>query len=86
MMKEPCEEVKRVEQRYEKSIDNYEKIINNMERRYREVLDKIKVEITNLDYIDEDKYEGTNMSPMIDREDALEIIDKYKERYVENVE
>lgn len=78
MMKEPCEEVKRVEQRYEKFIDN-------MERRYREVLDKIKAEIMRLDYIDEDKYEGTSISPMIDREDVLEIIDKHKEGYVENV-
>ena len=42
------------------------------------ILDKIRAEIMSLDYIDEDKYEGTSISPMIYRDDVLEIIDKYK--------
>lgn len=44
----------------------------------QEVIDKIRAEIMSLDYIDEDKYEGTSISPMIYRDDVLEIIDKYK--------
>jgi len=43
-----------------------------------DVLDKIRAEIMSLDYIDEDKYEGISMSPMIDRDDVIEIIDKYR--------
>lgn len=35
-------------------------------------------EIMELDYIDEDLYEGVSISPMIDREDVLEIINRYK--------
>lgn len=41
-------------------------------------IDKIRTEIMSLDYIDEDKYEGTSISPMIYRDDVLEILDKYK--------
>lgn len=44
----------------------------------QEAIDKIRAEIMSLDYIDEDKYEGTSISPMIYRDDVLEIIDKYK--------
>lgn len=42
------------------------------------ILDKIRAEIMNLDYIDEDKYEGTSIDPQISRDDVFEIIDKYK--------
>lgn len=37
-MTEPCEEIKRVEQRYEKALDD-------MEKHYKNVLDKIRTEI-----------------------------------------
>lgn len=37
-MIEPCEEVKRVEQRYEKALDD-------MEKHYKDVLDKIRAEM-----------------------------------------
>lgn len=43
------------------------------------VLDKIKAKIMSLDYVDEDKYEGTSIDPMIYRDDVLQIIDKYRE-------
>lgn len=41
------------------------------------VFDKIKAEIMSLDYIDEDKYEGTSIDPQISRDDVFEIIDQY---------
>ncbi len=41
------------------------------------LIDKIKDEIMTLDYIDEDKYEGTSIDPMVDRGDVLEILDRY---------
>lgn len=50
-------------------------------------IDKIKEEIMTLDYIDEDKYEGTSMDPMIDRDEVLEILDRYaKEEKVSECE
>lgn len=42
------------------------------------LIDKIKDEIMTLDYIDEDKYEGTSIDPMVDREDVLKILDRYE--------
>lgn len=42
------------------------------------VLDKIIAEIMELDYDDYDRYEGTNISPMVCRDLVMEIIDKYK--------
>lgn len=42
------------------------------------ILDKIRAEIMELDYIDEDKYEGESIDTLIDRDYVLEIIDKYK--------
>lgn len=64
-MNEPCEEVKRVEQRYEKALDD-------MEKHYKDVLDKIRAEIKqSLD----DPYN------YIVKQDAyrevMDIIDKY---------
>ena len=41
------------------------------------LIDKIKEEIMSLDYIDEDKYEGTSIDPMVDRGEVLEILDRY---------
>ena len=40
------------------------------------VLDEIRAEIMKLDYIDEDKYEGTSIDPQISRDDVLEIVEK----------
>lgn len=73
-MTEPCEEVKRVEQRYEKALDD-------MEKHYKDVLDKIRDEIkAEMDDIasgcvakyshDEGYYSGLSW--------VLKIIDKYK--------
>ena len=64
-MIEPCEEVKRVEQRYEKALDD-------MEKRYKDMLDKIRTEI-------EERKLNSGGEP--NRELAfnvcLKIIDKY---------
>ena len=51
---------------------------HNLAMKQEPILDKIKAEIMSLDYIDEDKYEGTNIPPMIDRDNVLDILDKYK--------
>ena len=55
-MTEPCEEVKRVELRYEKALDD-------MEKHYKGVLDKIRAEI--------------EQEPYVSKMEVLEIIDKY---------
>ena len=41
-MIEPCEEVKRVEQRYEKALDD-------MEKHYKDVLEQIRAEIEQME-------------------------------------
>lgn len=41
------------------------------------MLTKIKAEIMKLDFIDEDKAEGTDIEPMVFLDEVLEIIDKY---------
>ena len=69
-MIEPCEEVKRVEQRYEKALDD-------MEKHYKDVLDKIRAEIEELDtYYDNDYFSGNN-DAMYKCNEVLQIIDKY---------
>ena len=50
------------------------------------VFDQIKAEIMSLDCIDEDKYEGTSIDPMVYRDDVLQIINKYKESEAEKDE
>ena len=60
-MIEPCEEVKRVEQRYEKALDD-------MEKHYKDVLDKIR------DEIEQSRYGLVNDGLDL----ALKIIDKYR--------
>lgn len=71
-MIEPCEEVKRVEQRYEKALDD-------MEKRYKDVLDKIREEIENLNPVDYGSmfsYESHNGAKYM-KDDVLCIIDRY---------
>jgi len=78
-MVEPCEEVKRLEQRYEKIIDDTEK-------HYKEVLDKIRVEIEQLPTKSRTNWDGCCPDinyPEIEYIDVtknklLSIIDKYK--------
>ena len=48
-MIEPCEEIKRVEQRYEKALDD-------MEKHYKDVLDKIRAEIKHEFHIRQSEY------------------------------
>ena len=84
-MTEPCEEVKRVEQRYEKALDD-------MEKHYKGVLDKIRAEIEDTLYVDslifgelidfrngkmdaDDVIEEFNR---VTRSEVLQIIDKYR--------
>lgn len=69
-MKEPSEEVKRVEQRYEKALDD-------MEKHYKDVLDKIRAEMDVARFIDKDTKlcKNGNASGL---EAAMEIIDKYR--------
>ena len=69
-MKEPSEEVKRVEQRYEKALDD-------MEKHYKDVLNKIRAEIDVARFIDKDTKlcKNANASGL---EVALQIIDKYR--------
>lgn len=70
-MIEPCEEVKRVEQRYEKALDD-------MEKHYKDVFDKIRDEIDGIEIngqVDEHTMfirTGEQVKKM-----ALEIIDHY---------
>ena len=67
-MTEPCEEVKRVEQRYEKALDD-------MEKHYKGVLDKIRAEIESKEMIETtSEREFYNMA----LNDVLQIIDKYR--------
>ena len=68
-MTEPCEEVKRVEQRYEKALDD-------MEKHYKDVLDKIRAEIELKEKTLTDKYGQQKYGVWTD--DVLQIIDKYK--------
>lgn len=67
-MIEPCEEVKRVEQRYEKALDD-------MEKYYKNVLEQIRVEIENLncEYIDY----NTGCSAYVSQNDVLQIINNH---------
>ena len=64
-MIEPCAEVKIVEQRYEKALDD-------MEKRYKDVLDKIREEIE----LHRRKTESIDPYDLVG--DCLDIIDKYK--------
>ena len=66
-MIEPCEEVKRVEQRYEKALDD-------MEKHYKDVLEQIRDEIEQL-YTVDTVYEDV---VAVDKTDVLQIIDKYR--------
>lgn len=70
-MKEPCEEVKRVEQRYEKIIDD-------MEKHYKEVLDKIRAEIEQLK-LHKAQFLTNDNKVCIDSQEVLNVIDKYQE-------
>lgn len=66
-MIEPCEEVKRVEQRYEKALDD-------MEKHYKDVLDKIREEI------EQERQESKDMDDryaVVVIGKILEIIDKH---------
>ena len=54
------------------AIETAIKVLNDVT-----LIDKIKEEIMSLDYVDEDKYEGTSMDPMIDRGEVLEILNRY---------
>ena len=67
-MIEPCEEVKRVEQRYEKALDD-------MKKHYKDVLEQIRVEIENLncEYIDY----NTGCSAYVSQNDVLQIINNH---------
>lgn len=67
-MIEPCEEIKRVEQRYEKALDD-------MEKHYKDVLEQIRVEIENLncEYIDY----NTGCSTYVSQNDVLQIINNH---------
>ena len=72
-MTEPCEEVKRVEQQYEKALDD-------MEKHYKGVLDKIRAEIEGIYRV---ILKGTPKDDWAVRwndclDEVLEIIDKYK--------
>lgn len=69
-MIEPSEEVKRVEQRYEKALDD-------MEKHYKDVLNKIRAEIDEARFVDKDTKlcKNANASGL---EVAMQIIDKYK--------
>lgn len=66
-MKEPSKEVKRIEHRYEKALDD-------MEKHYKDVLDKIREEIEQL-YTVDTVYEDV---VAVDKTDVLQIIDKYR--------
>lgn len=82
-MIEPCEEIKRVEQRYEKILDDTEKY-------YKDVLDKIRAEIEEkygdyniCEWYEDYDYEENDTSEyhsVGDITDILQIIDKYKGR------
>ena len=48
-MIEPCEEIKRVEQRYEKALDD-------MEKHYKDVLEQIRDEIKHEFHIRQSEY------------------------------
>ena len=65
-MIEPCEEVKRVEQRYEKALDD-------MEKHYKDVFDKIRAEIE--DYVCNHETNTDKAQGMLN---ALQILDKYR--------
>lgn len=66
-MIEPCEEVKRVEQRYEKALDD-------MEKHYKDVLEQIRDEIEQeADY--QDAYVNADVAKGMYW--AAEIIDKH---------
>lgn len=80
-MIEPCEEVKRVEQRYKKALDEveqrYEKALDEMEKHYKDVLERIRREIEDLYIITNpasDPYDGGYYTALID---VRRIIDKY---------
>lgn len=66
-MIEPCEEVKRVEQRYEKALDD-------MEKHYKDVLDKIRTEIEQT--ADEEQKHDKKWAMGLRY--AVKIIDKYR--------
>ena len=68
-MTEPCEEVKRVEQLYEEVIDY-------MEKRYKDALDKIRAEIEE-ELVHDDWDFGQEIYYNSAINDVLQIIDKY---------
>lgn len=68
-MIEPCEEVKRVEQRYEKALDD-------MEKHYKDVLDKIRTEIEQNAY--PIVHGVNNHEKGMTLYGILQIIDKYR--------
>lgn len=64
-MKEPSEEVKEVERRYEKALDD-------MEKHYKDVLDKIRAEIyEHFMTIDGGVHDKSAIK-------CMELIDKYR--------
>lgn len=67
-MIEPCEEVKRVEQRYEKALDD-------MEKHYKDVLEQIRAEIEQT--ADEEQKHDEKWA--IGLRYAVKIIDKHME-------
>ena len=68
-MIEPCEEVKRVEQRYEKVLDD-------MEKHYKDVFDKIRDEIEKVFCMS--VVTNELRTPMEVKAEILQIIDKYR--------
>lgn len=57
---------------------DYQQGYDTANDKWLDRIDKIRAEIMSLDYIDDDKYEGTSIDPMVDRDEVLEIINKYK--------
>ena len=74
-MTEPCEEVKRVEQRYEKALDD-------MEKHYKDVLGQIRAEIEKVFCMS--VVTNELRTPMEVKTEILQIIDKYKAESEDN--
>lgn len=78
-MIEPCEEIKRVEQRYEKALDD-------MEKHYKAVLDKIRAEIEKPLLVERYADTESAKAQAIALSWCLEIIDKYTAESEEQTE
>lgn len=80
-MIEPCEEIKRLEQRYEKILDDeikrveqrYEKIIDDTEKYYKDVLDKIRAEILSIGKYESCKAQTYNLNKIRSEVAAINI-------------